>query len=226
MLIEAKDLFKRYPTGRVSVDALKGIDFFADEGEFVAVMGPSGSGKSTLLYILGCLELPTSGFYRFDGMDVLTASDNALSQIRADAIGFIFQTFNLVSTLTLYENVELPFYYSRKPEKAKPQRIAEAIERVGLKDRIRHRPSELSGGEMQRVAIARALAVRPKLILADEPTGNLDSKTGKEILGLFSEMHSEGATIVMVTHDIAVAHYANRTVSLKDGKIEPVSVEV
>jgi ABC-type lipoprotein export system ATPase subunit len=224
MLIEAKGLFKKYSVGKSSVDALKGVDFLADMGEFVAVMGPSGSGKSTLLYILGCLELPSSGFYRFSGTNILSASDNALSHIRANQIGFVFQTFNLVSTLSVYENVELPFHYSSRPAKEKNQRVREAIERVGLHKRIRHRPSELSGGEMQRVAIARALAVKPRLILADEPTGNLDSNTGKEILSLFSEMHGEGATIVMVTHDTGVACYARRIISLKDGKIDTTSI--
>ncbi len=221
MIIEAKGLFKQYTVGRSFVDALKGIDFCVDAGEFVAVMGPSGSGKSTLLYILGCLELPTSGAYRFSGMDMLSASDTALSHLRAHRIGFVFQTFNLVNALSVYENVELPFYYSNRPKNERHRRVTEAIRRVGLTPRIRHRPSELSGGEMQRAAIARALAVGPGLILADEPTGNLDSQTGKEILRLFSEMHEEGAAIVMVTHDRDVARYARRTVFFKDGNIAP-----
>jgi len=220
MLIDTRSLFKTYSIGRSSIVALKYIDFFADEGEFVAVMGPSGSGKSTLLHILGCLDRPTSGSYRFSGIDIPSASDNTLSHIRSNWIGFIFQTFNLVSTLSVYENVELPFFYSNRLEKRKHQRVTEAIERVGLGERSRHRPSELSGGEMQRAAIARALAVRPKLILADEPTGNLDTRTGKDILALFTQMNADGATIIMVTHNVEVAGYAHRTVFLKDGSID------
>jgi putative ABC transport system ATP-binding protein len=181
-------------------------------------MGPSGSGKSTLLYILGCLDRPTSGTYLLEGRDVSQASDKELSRLRANQIGFVFQTFNLLPHLSLVENVALPFLYSALDDQTAKERVMSAIQRVGLADRLTHRPTELSGGEMQRVAIARALAIEPNLILADEPTGNLDSKTSLEILALFQRLNESGSTIVMVTHDREVASYAQRVLLLKDGK--------
>jgi len=219
-LIELVGIVKNYMLGSSEILVLKSIDFFAKKGDFVAIMGSSGSGKSTLLHILGCLDRPTSGVYLLDGMDVFKASDNELSHIRANHIGFVFQTFNLLSELNVLENVELPFLYSALNDKDTRTQVIRAIEHVGLLDRINHKPSELSGGEMQRVAIARALSVAPKLILADEPTGNLDSKTSREILELFQNLHSRGVTIIMVTHDNEVASYAQRCAILNDGKFD------
>ena len=223
-LIEAESIVKTYVRGDTEIPVLKKIDFSVRSGEWVAVMGPSGSGKSTLMHILGCLDRPTSGKYTFDGVDTRRASDTKLAYVRANAIGFVFQTFNLLSDLSIVENVEVPFLYS-KNGKAKNTRgrIMEALEHVGLLHRISHRPNQLSGGEMQRVAIARALVMEPKLILADEPTGNLDSCTGNEILSLFSRVHRAGVTIIMVTHDREVANDAERTVVLKDGEVVKAS---
>jgi putative ABC transport system ATP-binding protein len=217
-LIEAAGIHKKFSIGSATIHVLKGIDTYIDRGEFVAIMGPSGSGKSTLLYILGCLDRPTSGTYLLEGRDVSQASDKELSHLRANQIGFVFQTFNLLPHLSLVENVGLPFLYSALDDQAAKERVMSAVQRVGLSDRIAHRPTELSGGEMQRVAIARALAIEPNLILADEPTGNLDSKTSLEILALFQGLHESGSTIVMVTHDREVASYAQRVLVLKDGK--------
>ena len=217
-LIEVSGIAKEFRIGSSSIYALKDIDICVDEGEFVAIMGPSGSGKSTLLHILGCLERPTSGLYLLDGRDVFKASDRELSNIRANHIGFVFQTFNLLPQLTVFENVELPFLYSSLDGGKTKERVIKAVERVGLIDRLGHRPAELSGGEMQRVAIARAVAIEPTLILADEPTGNLDSKTSDEILGLFEDFHDDSATILMVTHDREVASRTQRVLTLKDGE--------
>lgn len=217
-LIETKGLRKEYRMGSTTLHVLKGVDFFVKTGEFVAVMGASGSGKSTLLHILGCLDRPDSGSYLFRGKDVLSASDMDLSRIRATQIGFVFQTFNLLPELNVLENVELPFLYSPSARPDIGACVARAIEQVGLQDRMRHRPSELSGGEMQRVAIARAIVIDPALVLADEPTGNLDSGTGREILALFQDLHARGATIVIVTHDRSVASHAQRMVMLRDGE--------
>jgi putative ABC transport system ATP-binding protein len=218
-LIDLQGIEKAYASGNGPLPILKRIDLAIRPGEFVAVMGPSGSGKSTLLHIMGCLDKPTSGIYRFDGKDVLNAGDKELSALRSSSVGFVFQTFNLIPFLSLLENVELPFLYSDMDVDETRQRALSAIEKVGLSGRITHRPSELSGGEMQRTAIARAIAVRPKLILADEPTGNLDSHTGEGILALFKKLHAEGATIVMVTHDHQVASFAQRTYQIHDGRI-------
>ena len=182
-------------------------------------MGPSGSGKSTLLYILGCLARPTSGEYFLESRSVSQASDKELSHIRANQMGFVFQTFNLLPQLNVFENVELPFLYASKKSIRSEDEVARAIEQVGLIDRIHHKPNELSGGEMQRVAIARALAIGPSLILADEPTGNLDSRNSNEILDIFQDLHKDGATIVMVTHDDEVASRAQRVMTLKDGEL-------
>jgi putative ABC transport system ATP-binding protein len=218
ILVNAAGIEKSYRINTRDIRILKGIDFIVKKGEFVSIMGPSGSGKSTLLYILGCLDRPTAGSYLLDGVDVLNVSDRYLSKLRANRIGFVFQTFNLVPALTLYENVELPFFYSSISPDLAEKRISAAIDKVGLRHRIHHKASELSGGEMQRVAIARALSIEPMLILADEPTGNLDTDTGREILGLFRDLHGQGATIIMVTHDDTVANCADRCVRLKDGR--------
>jgi putative ABC transport system ATP-binding protein len=217
-LIEATGIHKTFSIGISTIHVLRGIDSSIEKGEFVAIMGPSGSGKSTLLYILGCLDRPTSGTYLLEGRDVFQASDRELSRLRAEQIGFVFQTFNLLPHLSLFENVGLPFLYSSLDDKRAKDRVMSSIERVGLEERLTHRPAELSGGEQQRVAIARALAVEPNLILADEPTGNLDSNTSMEILRLFQGLNDGGSTIVMVTHDREVASYAQRVLILKDGK--------
>jgi ABC-type lipoprotein export system ATPase subunit len=216
-LVHATGIEKEYMKGTSPVSVLKSIDISVNMGEFVAIMGSSGSGKSTLMHILGCLDRPTAGKYLFDGIDVLNASDNALSQLRAKNIGFIFQTFNLLADLNVYENVELPFHYSAIDGEKIKARVMRSVEEVNLQHRVKHKPSELSGGEMQRVAIARALAIEPKLILADEPTGNLDSESSDEILKLFKMIHTQGATIIIVTHDREVAVQAQKIKRMKDG---------
>ncbi len=217
-LIEAYGINKEFRIGASSIHALRDIEIYVAQGELLAIMGPSGSGKSTLLHILGCLERPDSGRYMLDGKDVFQASDRELSDFRANHIGFVFQTFNLLPQLTVLENVELPFLYSSSSNGEAEERVTKAIEQVGLINRLYHRPAELSGGEMQRVAIARALAIGPTLILADEPTGNLDSRTSAEILELFEGLHDDGATILMVTHDSEVASRCQRVLTLRDGK--------
>ncbi|MBW2367143.1 MAG: ABC transporter ATP-binding protein [Deltaproteobacteria bacterium] len=219
LLIHATQLIKEFQIGDRRLPVLNRIDLSIANGSFTAVMGPSGSGKSTLMYILGCLDRPTSGTYRLDGRDVLAASDRDLSKIRGQDIGFVFQSFNLIPALTVFENVELPFHYSTTSPGDVSTRVMAAIEQVGLSERRDHRPAQLSGGEMQRAAIARAVVTRPKIILADEPTGNLDSDTGREILELFSKLHREGATIILVTHDHEVASHTQKRIQLKDGRI-------
>jgi len=217
-LIEARGLHKEYSMGSTTLRVLKDIHFLVKNGEFVAVMGASGSGKSTLLHILGCFDRPDRGTYLLGGNDVLRASDKAVSRIRSTQIGFVFQTFNLLPELNVRENVELPFLYApSRPSDVKGS-VTQAIAEVGLQGRMDHRPSELSGGEMQRVAIARALVIDPALVLADEPTGNLDSSTGMEILNLFQALHANGTTIILVTHDREVAAHAQRVVTLRDGE--------
>lgn len=218
-LIAASGIVKAYPAGPSTLTVLKGIDFTISRNEFLAVMGPSGSGKTTLLHILGCLDRPTAGRYLLDGTDVTTLSDKTLSRIRSRHIGFVFQTFNLIPSLTVRENIALPFAYAASGSSTHTGRVRRAMQQVGLDQRADHRPAALSGGEMQRVAIARALAVKPKLILADEPTGNLDLKTSRDILELFARMHADGATIVMVTHDRDVAASAQRRILLTDGRV-------
>jgi putative ABC transport system ATP-binding protein len=217
-LIEAKNICKEFQVGLSKIQVLREIDFQTNKGGFVAIMGASGSGKSTLLNILGCLDRPTSGTYLLEGRDVGYTSDKELSHIRANRIGFIFQTFNLLPQLNIYENVEVPFLYGSFDEEEVEDRIIHAIRQVGLLNRLRHRPSELSGGEMQRVAIARAICMNPILLLADEPTGNLDSQTGLEILKLFEQLNDDGATILLVTHDRDVAAFARENLILRDGK--------
>lgn len=216
-MIELQDVTKTYPRGREQVRALRGFSMAVEGGEFLAIVGPSGSGKTTLLQLIGCVDGPTSGRVLVNGEDVSNFSESRLTSFRARTIGFVFQQFFLLPTLTALENVELPGLFAR--EKERQHRARELLERVGLGDRIAHRPSELSGGEMQRVAIARALINKPKILLADEPTGNLDSENAKIILRLFQELHSQGQTILMVTHNSELATAAQRVVQLKDGKL-------
>ncbi len=216
-VIEIQDVVKTYRMGGTDVHALRGINLRVNQGEWVAIMGPSGSGKSTLLNVIGCLDKPTSGSYRLDGLEVAEMNDDQLAEIRRTKIGFVFQNYNLLPRSTALDNVELPLIYAggtRRRERARA-----ALERVGLGERVNHRPTELSGGEQQRVAIARALINNPSIILADEPTGNLDSKAGAEILGLLHELHRQGMTIVMVTHDPEVAGHSQRIVRLRDGEV-------
>ncbi len=218
-LITATRICKEFRIGSSTLRILENINFSLNRGEFIAVMGPSGSGKTTLLYILGCLDRPSSGSYQLNSTNVIDASDEELSHLRADNIGFIFQTFNLLPGLNVYENIEAPFLYRSFDESCIKAKIMDSIARVGLVERMAHKPSELSGGEMQRVAIARAICADPLLVLADEPTGNLDSRTGLEILKIFKKLHASGSTIIMVTHDHDVASYADRILYLKDGRL-------
>ncbi len=219
-MIRAENLTKSYKMGRVEVKALDGVSLSIQPGEFLAVMGPSGSGKSTLMNLIGCLDRPTSGRLLLNGSDISTLSDRQLSQLRGSTIGFVFQTFNLIPRVSALANVMLPMsFLNTIPKRERRTRALQILEQVGLGHRVHHMPSELSGGERQRVAIARALANEPKVILADEPTGNLDSKTGKQILELVRELHEQGRTIVLVTHDATVASYAERVMELVDGKI-------
>ncbi|NLP05886.1 ABC transporter ATP-binding protein [Candidatus Fermentibacteria bacterium] len=206
--------------GEVDVEALAGVDFRMEQGEFTCMMGASGSGKSTLLNIIGCLDRPTSGLYELLGRRIDSMDDSELAAIRNRFVGFVFQTFNLLARASAVENVELPLVYARVPGRERRERAMEGLERVGLADRAGHRPNQMSGGERQRVAIARALVTRPALLLADEPTGNLDSRTGGMILDLFRELHEEGNTILLVTHDSGVASSAKRLVRIRDGRIE------
>jgi putative ABC transport system ATP-binding protein len=219
-LLDLAAVEKRYATGRTEVHALRGVDLVIERGEFVAVMGPSGSGKTTLMEILGCLSRPSEGRYSFDGRDVATIDADGLSRLRGEAIGFVFQSFNLLPRLTAAENVELPLVYRGVARDERRARALEALERVGLGARAVHRPAELSGGERQRVAIARALINRPALILADEPTGNLDTATGSEIMAMLHRLNGAGHTLVLVTHDPGVGDEARRRVRIRDGRIQ------
>lgn len=219
MLIKIEQVTKIYSLGKSAVRALDGISLAIEKGEYVALMGPSGSGKSTLMHILGCLDTPTSGKYLFNGADTSQLSDNELARLRNKEFGFVFQNFNLLPRLSALANVELPMLYAGVGRKERLRRATELLTMVGLGDRLNHRSNELSGGEMQRVAIARALANSPAVILADEPTGNLDSRTGSEIMHLFDTLAQEGNTVILVTHDKTVADHARRTIKLKDGKI-------
>jgi len=219
MVIEIKQLTKSYSLGDSEVPVLHGIDLQIKRNEYVSIMGPSGSGKSTLMNILGCLDTPSSGNYFFNKIDVSKLDDDALSAMRNKEIGFIFQNFNLLPRLTALQNVELPLVYSGMSADERKNRALEALKRVNLSDRMEHKPSELSGGQKQRVAIARALITKPGILLADEPTGALDSKTGVEIMGLFDELHREGNTIILITHEQEIANYAHRNIYLKDGLI-------
>jgi putative ABC transport system ATP-binding protein len=218
-LIELTDVRKTYRSGSLRVTALRGITLAIDEGEYVAVMGPSGSGKSTLMHILGCLDVPSSGGYRLAGEDVGAMSENQLADVRNRRVGFVFQQFNLLASMSALRNVELPLSYGGAGRAERRERAITALERVGLGDRLKHRPGELSGGEQQRVAIARALVTEPDLLLADEPTGNIDSAATSEILSLFDELHDSDRTIVVITHEADVARRSQRTVRLLDGLV-------
>ncbi len=219
IIIAAEDLWKIYQLGKQEVNALREATFTISRNEFVAIMGPSGSGKSTLMNIIGCLDTPTKGKYHLKGKLVSTLSDNELAYIRNTEIGFVFQVFNLLPRATAFHNVEVPLIYKGAKKKERENKTLRALEMVEMNDRMSHRPPELSGGERQRVAIARALVNEPSILLADEPTGNLDSKTGQEILTLFHKIHSQGNTIIMVSHDRDIADQAQRILFLKDGKI-------
>ena len=218
-LIELKDVYKIYPMGDETVHALDGVSLSIDQGEFVAIVGSSGSGKSTAMNIIGCLDVPTSGTYHLGGIDVSTMEDDQQAEIRNKMLGFIFQQYNLIPKLSVLENVELPLLYAGVPAEERRDRAIRSLERVGLADKWKHLPSQLSGGQQQRVAIARALAGSPSVILADEPTGALDSRTGREVLSFLKQLNREGDTVVLITHDNSIAVRADRIIRLQDGRI-------
>ncbi|MEG6615425.1 ABC transporter ATP-binding protein [Peptococcaceae bacterium 1198_IL3148] len=222
MTIVLNSLYKNYINGDEVTEVLKDVSLQIQDGDFLAIIGPSGSGKSTLMNIIGCLDRPSSGSYKLDGNDISKLDDNALAEIRNQHIGFIFQSFNLLPQYTALENVELAIQYSKSNKNARQQAI-QALDALGLSNRLKHKPNQLSGGQKQRVAIARALVNSPSLLLADEPTGNLDSKTGQEVLEIFQELNSRGKTIIIVTHDLDIAHRAKRVISIKDGVLEEVT---
>ena len=219
-IIKIRQIIRDFQLGNETVHVLKGIDLDIERGEYLAIMGPSGSGKSTLMNLLGCLDTPTAGSYVLNGKDVSQMSDDELAEIRNKEIGFVFQTFNLLPRTTALDNVALPMVYAGASKKERTARAEEVLEDVGLSDRMDHRPNQLSGGQRQRVAVGRALVNKPSIILADEPTGNLDSKTGDEIMGLFNEIHKAGNTVIMVTHEEEIAAHAHRIIRLRDGLIE------
>jgi putative ABC transport system ATP-binding protein len=219
-LIETHDLWKTYVMGEEEIHALRGVSIQIERGEYVAIMGPSGSGKSTLMNLIGCLDTPTKGSYLLNNKEVASMNDDELAQIRNEEIGFVFQTFNLLPRASALHNVELPLIYAGISGKERKEKARQALEKVDLMSRATHRPNELSGGQRQRVAIARALVNDPSILLADEPTGNLDSKTGNEIMGVFDRLHAAGNTIVLVTHEADIAAYAHRVIHIRDGQVE------
>jgi putative ABC transport system ATP-binding protein len=218
-VIAMEGIRKIYDTGKIRVEALKGVDLSVAAGEFVAVVGPSGSGKSTLMNLIGCLDTPSDGTYRLAGEDVSGLSRDDLADIRNRRVGFVFQNFNLLPQISAYENVEMPLLFGGVPPKKRKERVHELLTKVGLADRMDHKPTELSGGQMQRVAIARALAMNPDILLADEPTGNLDTSSGGDVMGLFTELWQQGRTLVVITHDMTLARRAGRVVEVRDGRI-------
>jgi putative ABC transport system ATP-binding protein len=224
-MLEIKKIKKMYQMGKVKVEALRGVSFYIDKGEFVAIMGPSGSGKSTLMHIIGCLDQPSEGSFVIGGKDVSKLNDDRLAEIRNKRIGFVFQQFNLLSRTSILHNVEIPLIYAGLKSKQRRKLAMQALESVGLGDRVKHKPNEISGGEKQRAAIARALVNDPLIILADEPTGNLDTKTGEEIMKIFYKLHQQGHTLIMVTHEAEVARHARRIIYLRDGLIEKDEVK-
>ena len=225
-MLKIKKIKKIYQMGKVKVEALRGVSFCIDKGEFVAIMGPSGSGKSTLMHIIGCLDQPTEGNFIIGGKDVSKLNDDRLAEIRNKRIGFVFQQFNLLSRTSILHNVEIPLIYAGLKAKQRRELAKQALESVGLGDRVKHKPNEISGGEKQRAAIARALVNNPLIILADEPTGNLDTKTGEEIMKIFYKLHQQGNTVIMVTHEAEVARHARRIIHLRDGLIEKDEVKI
>jgi putative ABC transport system ATP-binding protein len=219
-IIETRDLWKTYVMGSEEIHALRGVSITIERGEYVAIMGPSGSGKSTLMNLIGCLDTPSQGSYLLNGKQVSEMNDNELARIRNEEIGFVFQTFNLLPRASALHNVELPLIYAGVPAKDRQERAKDALKKVELEERMMHKPNELSGGQRQRVAIARALVNNPSILLADEPTGNLDSKTGVEIMALFDKLHAGGNTIVLVTHEADIAAHAHRVIHIRDGQVE------
>ena len=219
-VIRIEDVFKIYQLGTQTVNALNGVDLIVDSNEYLALMGPSGSGKSTLMNVMGCLDTPTKGRYYLNGPDVAQLSDDELAEIRNKEIGFVFQTFNLLPRYSAIDNVALPLIYAGIPQAKRVERAKEVLDMVGLGDRMEHKPNELSGGQRQRVAVARALVNNPAIILADEPTGNLDTQTSYEIMELFNQIHRQGNTVILVTHEEDIAEHAHRVVRLRDGKVE------
>lgn len=225
MILQMNDICKDYIQGKMTVPVLKNINFSMEEGEYVAIMGPSGSGKTTLMNIVGCLDQATSGKFYLDGQDISRCTDNQMSDIRLNKIGFVFQNFQLLPRQSALENVALPLSYMGVPKKERRERAKAALERVGLSNRLDFRPSQLSGGQKQRVAIARAIVNRPRILLADEPTGALDSKSGEQVMELFSSLHREGVSILMITHDSEIASFAERIVEIRDGRLKGKEAE-
>ena len=220
MILELKGIYKDYQQGKMTVPVLKDVNFSMEEGEYVAIMGPSGSGKSTLMNIIGCLDQATKGTFFLDGEDISKCSENEMSDIRLNKIGFVFQSFHLLPRQSAISNVEMPLNYAHVPKKERRERAFAALDRVGLADRVDFRPNQLSGGQMQRVAIARAIVNNPKLLLADEPTGALDSKSGKQVMELFQKLNDEGVSVLMITHDPEIAAHAKRVVMIRDGELQ------
>ena len=217
MILELREIYKDYQQGKLVVPVLKHVNFSLEEGEYTAIMGPSGSGKTTMMNIIGCLDKATSGDFYLDGQDINKCTENEMSDIRLHKIGFVFQSFHLLPKQTALENVEMPLTYAKVPKKERREKALRALERVGLADRVDFRPNQLSGGQMQRVAIARAIVNSPKLLLADEPTGALDTKSGEQVMELFQSLNKEGVTVLMITHDPEIASFAKRVVTIRDG---------